>query len=390
VEAHPDERDIYRITLSEKAESRLGIQTVPVATKPLPRHRTVGGVLMLPDGASLMVTAPVSGTIRKTESHATPLPGTKLSMGETVLVLDPLLNPERYVPTPAERVQMANAQVTLVTAQVAAAGDFKRAEAEAEAAKIALNRAEQLLKDRAGSARDVDDAIARMTIAQESLKAAKERLKALEDIRLDVAPPADTGARKDVEQLAITAPQSGVLQKMAVTDGQYISAGASLFEIIKLETLWVRVPVYVGLLDEIQSVPGVQVRSLDEPDADPILAQPISAPPSADPISATADLYFEVANASGKFLPGERVYVTLPLTKNEPRKVIPRDAVLWDIQGTSWVYVRSGPQEYKRARILIDFTTDALAVLKYGPEDGVEVVTAGAAELFGTEFGAKK
>jgi hypothetical protein len=148
--------------------------------------------------------------------------------------------------------------------------------------------------------------------------------------------------------------------------------------------------VYVGLLDEIQSVPDVQVRSLDEPDAAPVLAQPISAPPSADPISATADLYFEVANASGKFLPGERVYVTLPLTKNEPRKVIPRDAVLWDIQGTSWVYVRSGPQEYKRARILIDFTTDALAVLKYGPDDGVEVVTAGAAELFGTEFGAKK
>ncbi len=390
VEAHPNEADIYRLTLTEKAESRLGIKTVPVTMKALPRHRTVGGLMRLPDGASLVVTAPVSGTIRKNQSDESPIPGTKLAVGETVLVLDPLLSPERFVPTPAERVQMANAQVTLVTAQVTADGDVKRSEAEMEAAQIALNRAERLLKDRAGPARDVDDAKARLEIAQESLKAAQIRLKALKDIRLDVAPSPNTGAKSDAEQLPITAPQSGVLQNISVAEGQYVTAGANLFEVIKLETLWVRVPVYVGLLDEIQTVPTVQVRSLNQPATESVPAQAITAPPTADPISATADLYFEVANSEGKLRPGERVYVTLPLSKQEERLVIPRDAVLWDIQGTSWVYVHSGPQEYRRARILIDFTTDTEAVLKYGPEQGTEVVTAGAAELFGTEFGAKK
>lgn len=390
IEAHPNEQDIYRITLTPKAESRLGIQTVPLAIKPLPRHRTVGGEAMLPDGASLMVTAPVSGTVRMQESSRTPLPGSRLSAGQNVLTIDPLLSPERYVPSPAERVQMANAQVTLVTAQVAAEGDTKQAQAEVEAAEIALNRAEQLLRDRAGSARDVDDAKARLAIAQESLKAAQQRLKALKNIRLDIAPPENTGARKDAEPLQITAPQSGVLQKVAVANGQYVTAGANLFEVIKLETLWVRVPVYVGLLDELQNVSSVQVRLMDQPATESVTAQVISAPPSADPLSSTADLYFEMANPSGQFQPGERVVVTLPMTKKESRKVIPRDAVLWDIHGTSWVYVNSGPQEFRRARILIDFTTDTEAVLKYGPDEGTEVVTAGAAELFGTEFGAKK
>jgi RND family efflux transporter MFP subunit len=390
VEAHPNEADIYRLTLTPKAVERLGIETVPVTKKSLPRHRTVGGELRLPDGASLLVTSPVSGTIRKNQSGDTPIPGTKLSVGETVLVLDPLLSPERYVPTPAERVQMANAQVGLVTAQVTADGDVKRAEAEMEAAQIALKRAEQLLKDRAGPARDVDDAKARFDIANESLKAARERLKALKDIRLDVAPSPETGARKNVEPLPITAPQSGVLQNVAVAEGQYVTAGANLFEVIKLETLWVRVPVYVGLLDELEAVPVVQVRSLDQPETESVPANAITAPPTADPVSATADLYFDVANPEGRFRPGERVYVTLPLTDQEERLVIPRDAVLWDIQGTSWVYVHSGPEEYRRARILIDFTTDTEAVLSYGPDPGTEVVTAGAAELFGTEFGAKK
>lgn len=390
IEAHPNEQDIYRITLSPKAESRLGIQTALVASKPLPRHRIVGGELMLPDGASLMVTAPVSGIVRKQESSETPLPGSRLSIGQKVVTIDPLLSPERYVPSPAERVQMANAQVTLVTAQVVAEGDTKQAEAEVEAAQIVLKRAEQLLRDRAGPARDVDDAKARLAIAQESLKAAQQRLKALKDIRLDIAPSENTGARKDAEPLQITAPQSGVLQKMTVANGQYVTAGANLFEVIKLEALWVRVPVYVGLLDELQDVSSVQVRLLHQPATESTTARIISAPPSADPLSSTADLYFEMANPSGKFQPGERVAVTLPMTKKEPRKVIPREAVLWDIQGTSWVYVHSGPQEYRRARILIDFTTDTEAVLKYGPDEGTKVVTAGAAELFGTEFGAKK
>ena len=54
----------------------------------------------------------------------------------------------------------------------------------------------------------------------------------------------------------------------SVAEGQYVTAGANLFEVIKLETLWVRVPVYVGLLDEIQTVPTVQVRSLDQPETE--------------------------------------------------------------------------------------------------------------------------
>jgi multidrug efflux pump subunit AcrA (membrane-fusion protein) len=107
-------------------------------------------------------------------------------------------------------------------------------------------------------------------------------------------------------------------------------------------------------------------------------------------MAASVDLYYEVDNSDGRFRPGERVTVRIPLQGEEESLVIPRAAVLRDIHGTAWVYVRSGDNEFRRERVAVKFTTEKLAVLNLGPEVGTPVVVEGAAELFGTEFGAGK
>ena len=60
---HPKETDIYRVVLTPKAEQRLQISTVPVESKSMPRTRTVGGIVAIPDGANIIVTAPLTGTL---------------------------------------------------------------------------------------------------------------------------------------------------------------------------------------------------------------------------------------------------------------------------------------------------------------------------------------
>ena len=50
----------------------------------------------------------------------------------------PLLSPERDVPTPAERVQIANTRATLLSALIVARGEVSRSQAEVEAAQINL------------------------------------------------------------------------------------------------------------------------------------------------------------------------------------------------------------------------------------------------------------
>ena len=88
--------------------------------------------------------------------------------------------------------------------------------------------------------------------------------------------------------------------------------------------------------------------------------------------------------------PGQRIGVELPLRGATEALVVPYASVLFDIYGGAWVYVVSGERQYTRHRIAIRWVEGEQAILASGPDVGSQVVVAGAAELFGTEFGAGK
>jgi hypothetical protein len=69
------------------------------------------------------------------------------------------------------------------------------------------------------------------------------------------------------------------------------------------------------------------------------------------------------------------------------RTVIPYGAVLYDANGDTWVYVARESRSYVRERIKVQYIQGGQAVLTDGPAPGTAVVTVGAAELYGTEFG---
>lgn len=367
--------------LTPKAEERLQISTVPVELKAVPRTRTVGGEVVIPDGASIFVTAPVVGTLKPAEGQ-TPMAGQFVTTGQVAFHLTPLLTPEREVPTAAERVVMANAKASLITAQITADGDAKQAQAQVEAAQIALNRAKRLLVDKAGSERDVDDAVARLDIARKGWEAAQERKHLLDKVTLEAA-----GGK--VVDMPVLVPRDGILRTVTSSIGQVVGAAAPLFEVVDLKTLWVRVPVYPGQQNDFAATSNALVRGLGDP-TEAVSVKPIGAPPSADPIAATVDLFYELPNPDGRFRPGERVEIVLPLKGQSKSLVVPRAAILRDIHGVAWVYVNSAEHTFERHRAEVHFTTSKLSVLSRGPKVGTLVVVDGAAELFGTEFGAGK
>jgi hypothetical protein len=69
------------------------------------------------------------------------------------------------------------------------------------------------------------------------------------------------------------------------------------------------------------------------------------------------------------------------------RKVIPYTAVIYDARGNAWTYVSPQPLTFVRALINVDYIEGNLAVLVDGPPTDTVVVTVGAPELFGAEFG---
>ncbi|MEZ6063018.1 MAG: efflux RND transporter periplasmic adaptor subunit [Planctomycetaceae bacterium] len=388
VEKLPVETDLARITLTADADRRLGIATTPVSKRSVTQRRTLGGMAVVPSGKSIVVTAPLAGSVSPPSSQAMPVPGAKVDAGRTLLLLTPLLSAERDVPTPAERVQLVGARATLMSSRTVAEGDVERITAEVEAARIALDRARKLFADRAGPRGAVEDAEAQLNIAASNLKAAQDREKQLSDLlkMLDISP-----TEGEATALPMTTPIGGLINRLEVSNGQTVASGAVLFEVVNTDVLWIRVPVFVDLLAEIQTNEPAQLAWLSgESFPQEIIAKPVAAPPTADPLSSSADLYYEVDNRELKLRPGQRVGVRLPVSTTETALVVPEAAILYDVYGNTWVYTKTADHEYTRRRVSIRFTDGDEAVLATGPALGTPVVTGGAAELFGTEFGAGK
>lgn len=82
--------------------------------------------------------------------------------------------------------------------------------------------------------------------------------------------------------------------------------------------------------------------------------------------------------------------VALDDVEGSERLVVPYSAVMYHYDGTTWSYAVHGPLTYVRQPIVIDHIDGGIAVLTDGPEVGTEVVSVGAAELYGVEFGIGK
>lgn len=348
------EADLSTITLSSEAVRRLGIETVVVKSESAAATRRLGGEVVVPEGRSVVVTAPVAGTLT---GEAGPRPGARVRRGDRLMSLAPL--------AATERDQRIEAQRAVTSA-----------EAEEQAARQRLQRLEQLLLGGAASVRSVEEARAQHQVTVAALTAARERL----------AGAARNGLGAQGE-LVVSAPFDGIVQRISAVPGQTVAASASLLEIAQVDTLWVRVAVYAGDANAIDQSQPVSVSRLGQTDA-PRRAAPVIAPLRGDPAAASVELHYALPDAQTSFRPGERVLVELPLKSSDRSLVVPAASVLYDIHGATWLYEDVGRNAYVRRRIEISRHTGDRAVVNRGISDGARVVTTGAAELFGTEFGA--
>ncbi len=363
------EDDLNTITLTPEAEERLGVRTAALERQAVRRVRGYGGEVMVPVGRTSLVTAPLSGTLKAPSSDILQA-GRQVKKGQPVLLLLPFLTPE--------------ARTTLATARVDANGQVKHARTQLEAAQVALDRAKRLLREGAGSKRSVDESQAQYDLALETLTAAEDR----RDLLAKTLGEIDTGT---AVPMSIESPQDGLLRNIAALPEQNVPSGAALFEVVNLDRVWVRVPVYVGDVEDIAESDEATVGSLStKPDAVSYSARPIVAPPSANPQTATVDLFYEVDNRTALLTPGQRVGVSIPLRGESESLTAPWSAVVHDIHGGTWVYEQTAPWTYVRRRVTVRHVVTDQAVLASGPPLGSRIVAVGAQEIFSSETSSSK
>jgi RND family efflux transporter MFP subunit len=240
-----------------------------------------------------------------------------------------------------------------------------------------------LHNERLVSQRDLERAVADMASAEAARDAARARIRLAETGTVEESPA--------FTALTISAPLPGVLLDMKVGYGQVVTAGTPLFTVANLQRLWVRVPMYAGEARTVSRRDAATVHGLSSGTGGfAVRARPVTAPLSADAGASSVDLYYQLDDPRG-LRPGERVSVTIPV--EGPRRrglVVPLTAVLYDVSGDAWVYVRSDSLVFTRRRIEIANVVGDRVLVGRGLASGMRVVTAGAVELFGTEFGPGK
>ena len=241
--------------------------------------------------------------------------------------------------TPTELIRVAELQVD-------ADGQVAAARVQLDAATLAFARAEQLVGSKAGPRRVVDDARTQVQLAEAALQTAR---------------------------------------------GKRALLGAPVFEAVRSGGLWVRVTLYAGDLQRIDRTANAAITPLGSAeDVASSPAHPIAVPLSGGTGPATADVFYAMDRPDSRLRSGQRVSVAIPLVGDVERRVVPSSAVLYDTHGGAWVYVRTAPHVFERTRVDVLRIDAASAVLARAPEPGADVVTDGATELFGTEFGSGK
>lgn len=363
------EEDLNTVTLTEEAEKRIGLAVAPVESKSVRRVRVYGGEVTVPAGRTILVSSPLMGVVRAA-ANGDIKAGQPVKASDIVFQLTPLLTPDGR----------ANLSASLADTE----GQVNNAKTQVQLTTIALDRAKRVHKEGAGSQRQVDEAEAAYNLAAKTLDAAVARQNILKKVVGD----AEAGTAAPIQ---IEAPEEGIVRAISVRPGQTVPSGASLFEVIDIATVWIRIPLPVGDLDDIDRAASAEAGELSSPAGSKLeKVQPVDAPPSANPLSATVDLFYELTNPDGKFIPGQRLGVSLPLNDKESSLTVPWSAVVFDMHGGTWVYEQLEPRRFNRRRVVVAYTAGNDAVLASGPRVGTSVVTSGVQELFGAETGFVK
>ncbi|CAM8620697.1 efflux RND transporter periplasmic adaptor subunit [Sphingobium sp.] len=291
------ESELLKLTLTPQAVQRLGIATAIAGTGQAGMTRGTSGEIVVPNSAGGVPTGSLSNL-----------------------------------------AQIGAAQAT-------ADGEVARTRAQARLARIALDRASQLVAEEAGSVRARDEAAAALATAQAQANVALEQRRLL---------------------------------------------GPSVATLGRQSTLWVRVSVSGTDVAAISQAAPATVRPLGgtgNGNDTGRQARPVQVPPSANAAAGTVDLYYAIDNRDRPWRVGQRVAVQLPVGQMRQGLSIPASAILRDIYGGEWVYAQSAPNQFVRQRVEIASTGSEGAIISRGLKPGMRIVTTGAMELFGTEFG---
>lgn len=267
-----------------------------------------------------------------------------------------------------------------------AIASLERANAEAEAQRRSVERADKLVElggvargERDRRAAEHQSGIAGVNSARAAVASLEQKLR-----RLGVPQEALTAAQAGGElggvlRSAVTAPLGGVVLQVQAAPGEIITPDRELFVIADLSRVWLQGDVYQKDIGKIR-VDQTAVVTVDTYPGESFSGRVTHISDVMDADTRTAKVRCEVVNRDGRLK--VQMFATLALPTSAPRTVVvvPSDAVQ-DIDGTPTVFVRVDEEHFSPRPIRTGAAVGPWTEVLDGLDTGDQVVTKGALML---------
>ena len=245
-----------------------------------------------------------------------------------------------------------------------------RARSELGLAMTSLDR-QQSLKDRAvASESTFDDATNRSRVAEAAIRDARAQLDE---------------ARDDLAKKTIRAPFAGVLRSFRLEQGEVVSVGQEIGELLDLESA----RVTIGLSDRqiVSLTPGAPASVRVEAHPNEVFEGTVlRVGAAADAASRRFPAEIELANPDRRLLPGMVVRVEFDVGFEAPRLLVPREAVIHEF-GLGFVYLLVAEEDgvlrvRRRSVSALELPFDpAFVEIASGLRDGERIAVSGVRGL---------
>jgi Cu(I)/Ag(I) efflux system membrane fusion protein len=138
----------------------------------------------------------------------------------------------------------------------------------------------------------------------------------------------EVDARGSVQlRFTITSPIDGVVGEISAREGMTVAAGAPLFRVNGLATVWVNAEVPEGASAEVRPGNGVEARTPALPGS--VFKGRVSAIlPEVNAITRTLKARIELANPGGRLVPGMFATIDFAPTRRRDTVLVPSEAVI--------------------------------------------------------------
>jgi RND family efflux transporter MFP subunit len=335
------------VSFLKEQQWRTEFATTPAGEGSLRQGLRAPGTVRPAAGGEVTLTAPADGVI---QASTWPHPGLDVSKGTPLFTLTPRLGADRSL------------------AELRA--DVTELEAELGTARARLGRLEELIAVEAASQRDVEEAKTRVQALTARLQAARGERAAATAVRGGGAGP---------ESFRIAAPIAGRVAEVAVSPGQFVSAGTPLGRLVRTSPVWLELALQPDQAAAFAEAPaGLSIRRWagEEPFLIPGEdLRLVSRAPEVQAGTGTVPVILEIRRSVDQLRLGSRVEAEALLPREQTGVVIPTSALV-DDSGVEVVYIQLEGESFERREVQVEARQGGRALVR-GIAAGERIVTRG-------------